>query len=343
MPELVVIDASSGGGQMLRNAVALSAVTGRPVRVEKIRAGRPKPGLRPQHLLGLTAAADLCGAELVGAAIGSMGIEFRPREIRPRPKWRLDVGTAGSLTLLLQCLLPALYRGNARASLDLTGGTDVPFSPPFAYFAQVLSPAIAAMGPQVVARCATRGFYPKGGGEIEVEVEPSESLRPITWTDRGDVTTIRGLSYSLNLPEHIARRMRVSAANTLYAGGYRKLDIRLDVGEGGHSEGCGIVLWAECDTRRRLGGSALGERGKRAERVGEEAAQSLLAELASGAAVDSHLADQLIVWLALADGPSELTAPRVTDHLRCAIQVAEALTDARFRLAGTGPVRVETL
>jgi len=343
MPELVVIDASSGGGQMLRNAVALSAVTGRRVRVENIRAGRPKPGLRPQHLLGLTAAADLCGAELVGAAIGSAEIEFHPQQIGPRPKWRLDVGTAGSLTLFLQCLLPALCRARGRSRLSLTGGTDVPFSPPFEHFAQVFSPAIAAIGPQVEARCVTRGFYPRGGGQVEVEVKPSESLRPITWTDRGNVTGIRGLAYSLNLPEHIAKRMRVSAANTLYAGGCRELDIRLDVAEGGHSEGCGMVLWAECESGRRLGASALGERGKRAERVGEEAAQSLLAELASGAAIDSHLADQLIVWLALADGPSEFTAPRVTDHLGSAIQVAEALTEARFSVLEGDPVRVRRL
>jgi len=343
MPDLVTVDGTSGGGQILRNAVALSAVTGRPVRVENIRASRPKPGLRPQHLLGLTAAADLCGASLTGAAIGSREIEFHPQQIRPRRDWRLDIGTAGSITLVLQCLLPALCRAGDRSALTLTGGTDVPFSPPFEYFSQVFLAALAEMGPQVTARCAVRGFYPKGGGQLEVEVKPDGALRPITWTERGAVTLIRGISYSLGLPDHIAKRMRVSAANTLYTAGYRKLDLRLDVAERGRSEGCGIMLWAECETGRRLGASALGERGKRAERVGEEAAQALLADLASDAAVDSHLADQLIVWLALADGPSEFTAPRITDHLRSAIAVAEAISDARFRVSDGTPVVVRRL
>ncbi len=341
----IVIDGTSGGGQMLRNAVALSAVTGRPVRVESIRASRPRPGLRPQHLLGLTAAAEVCGAALTGAAIGSREIEFHPQQIRPRRGWRLDIGTAGSITLVLQCLLPALARAAAPTDLTLIGGTDVPFSPPIAYFSEVFVPALAEIGPSVDAGCELRGFYPKGGGEVKAEVKPSPSLRPIHWTERGAVTLIRGISYSLGLPDHIARGMRVSAANTLYAAGHRKLDIRLDAAERGRSEGlpgqgCGIVLWAKCESGLRLGASALGERGKRAERVGEEAAQVLLSDLTSDAAVDSHLADQLIVWLALADGPSEFTAPRITDHLLSAVQVAEALTDSRFSVSEGPPVSV---
>jgi len=343
MDALACINGSFGGGQILRNAVALSAVTGRPVRVENIRASRPKPGLRPQHLLGLTAAADLCGASLTGAAIGSREIEFHPQQIRPRRDWRLDIGTAGSITLVLQCLLPALARAPAPSGLTLLGGTDVPFSPPIAYFSDVFVPALAEIGPSVAVTCEMRGFYPKGGGQVRVEVKPSPSLRPIHWSERGAVTLVRGISYSLGLPDHIAKRVRVSAANTLYTAGYRKLDIRLDVAERGRSEGRGIVLWAECESGCRLGASALGERGKRAERVGEEAAQALLADLASDAAVDSHLADQLIVWLALADGPSEFTAPRITDHLRSAIAVAEAITDARFRVSDGTPVAVRRL
>jgi len=343
MSGLVIIDGATGGGQILRNAVALSAVTGRPVRVENIRGARPQPGLRPQHLLGLTAAAELCGATLTGAAIGSREIEFHPGEIRRRRQWRLDIGTAGSITLVLQCLLPALARAAGSSELTLTGGTDVPFSPPFQYLREVFLPALADIGPQVETTCAARGFYPKGGGEVAVRVQPSPSLRPMRWTERGAVRTIRGLAYSLGLPEHIAKRMREAAANKLYAVGYRELDLRLEVAERGRSEGCGIVLWAECETGRRLGASGLGEPGKRAERVGEEAAQNLLSELGSNAAVDSHLADQLIVWLALADGPSEFTAPRITDHLRSATQVAEAIGGVRFHLSEGAPVVVARL
>ena len=245
MPDLVNIDGSSGGGQILRNAVALSTVTGRPVRVVNIRAARPKPGLRPQHLTGLTAAAKLCGGTLSGGAIGSTEIEFHPGEVRPRRNWRLDIGTAGSIALLLQCLLPALARASSKSSLVIQGGTDVPFAPPLDYFREVFLPALAELGPQVTVRGARRGFYPKGGGEVELRAEPASRLRVIEWNERGEATKIHGLSFSLGLPDHIVKRMRVSAANILYAQGYRDLDIRLEVAEGGRSEGCGIVILEE--------------------------------------------------------------------------------------------------
>lgn len=342
MGDLVTIDGSSGGGQILRNAVALSAVTGRPVRVQRIRASRPTPGLRPQHLLGLRAVAELCNGRLEGDDIGSMEIAFWPGQLRPCSQLSLDVGTAGSLTLLLQCLLPVLWRAGRPCTLLLTGGTDVPFSPPIDYFAQVFAPALAGLGPRLEINCLARGFYPKGGGRLEVHFQPA-ALRPLALVGQSSVRLVRGHAFSLNLPEHIVRRMRQAAASALHAAGLRALDLRVEAMQGGTSEGCGIVLWAECEDGRALGASALGELGKRAERVGEEAAHRLLEELRSGAAVDSHLADQLIIWLALAEGGSEFTAPRLTDHLANAIRVAEALTGARFQLTADRVVHVARL
>ncbi len=340
MAELVVIDGSEGGGQMLRNAVALSAVSGRPVRVANIRGARPKPGLRPQHLTAIRAAAEACGAGLAGAEIGSREIEFRPGEIRPRTDWRFDVGTAGSLMLVLQCLLPALACAQTQSQITLIGGTDVPFAPPFDYFQEVFLPALAELGPRVDARLARRGFYPKGGGEVEVRVTPAEAIRPITWSERGRVTDIRGRAYSLGLPAHIVERMRKAALRTLAAAGHQEPEIDSEVLPRGRSEGCGIVLWAECEGGRRLGASALGRRGRRAEEVGEEAARALLDELESGGAVDSRLADQMIVWMAIADGPSELTTSRLTDHILSSVEVAEAVVGARFSLEEGPPALV---
>jgi len=338
--DLVTIDGSAGGGQVLRNAVALSAVSGRPVRVENIRGARPKPGLRPQHLMAVKAAAHACGAKLVGAELGSREIEFRPSEIRAASRWVLDVGTAGSLMLVLQCLLPALARASDRSHLTLVGGTDVPFAPPFDYFQEVFLPALAELGPEVEATLVQRGFYPKGGGEVEVKVSPAEMIAPLSRLERGEVTHIGGRAYSLGLPEHIVRRMREAAVNTLSAGGFEQFDIEAEALPPGRSEGCGIVLWAECDDGRRLGASGLGRRGKRAEEVGEEAARALLSELEAGAALDSHLADQMIVWMAIADGPSEITAARLTDHMRSAAEVAEAVVGARIRLEEGPPARI---
>ena len=340
MSEVVIIDGASGGGQVLRNAVALSAVTGRAIRVTNVRGSRPKPGLRPQHLAALRAAADLCRAHLDGAEISSRQIEFHPGEFPSGGARRLDVGTAGSLTLVLQCLLPALAQATSESELTLTGGTDVPFSPPFDYFERVLLPALRGMGVPVASELVARGFYPKGGGQAKVQMRPARAITPIAWLERGGIERITGRSFSLGLPDHIARRMQEAACARLQRAGYGETAIEIEVVARGRSEGCGIALEAMCETGARLGGNALGRRGKRAEEVGEEAAEMLLAEIEPGAAVDSHLADQLVVWMARAEGPSEFTTARVTDHLRAAASVAEAMTGARFFLDEGKPVRV---
>ena len=339
MPAPTTIDSSSGGGQMLRNAVALSAVRGRPVRVINIRGARPQPGLRAQHLLAIQSAAEVCGARLTGAQIGSREIEFLPGEITAQTGWRLDVGTAGSVTLVLQCLLPALSHAPSDSTLTLIGGTGVPFSPPYDYFTDVFIPALAELGPRVQPHLAMRGFYPKGGGEIMAAVTPA-GIAPISWMERGPIIRIRGRACSLGLPAHIAQRMRDAALRLLALAGIPDMEIELEVAASGRSEGCGITIWAESERGRRFAGSALGRRGIRAEQVGEDAARALLAELASPAAVDTHLADQLIVWLALASGTSEFTTSRITDHLRSAAQVAEAVAGAKTELREGAPALV---
>jgi len=216
----------------------------------------------------------------------------------------------------------------------------VPFAPPYDYFHQVFLPSLKAFGPRVESQLIGRGFYPKGGGEVTVEVAPAPRIAPIIWAERGRVTRVSGHCYSLGLPAHVAERMRTAAWAVLNSVGYRKAELALEVVPQGLSTGCGIVLWAETESGRRLGASALGERGKPAERVGEEAARALLQELKPRGAVDSHLSDQLIVWMALADGPSEFTTSRVTDHLTSAAQVAAALVGAQFSLEEGPPVRV---
>ena len=339
MADLVVIDGSAGGGQMVRNAVALSAVSGRPVRVENIRGARPRPGLRPQHLMAVKAAAHACSGRLTGAELGSREIELHPREIEAPGQWAVDVGTAGSLMLVLQCVLPALACAAAQFRMTLIGGTDVPFAPPFDHFREVFLPALAEMGPRVEARLVRRGFYPKGGGEVEVTVAPAGAIRPVSWCERGAVSRISGRAYSLGLPGHIVERMRKAALDALARAGHGDAQIESEVVPRCRSEGCGIVLWADCEGGR-IGASALGRRGKRAEEVGEEVASVLVEELEAGGAVDSRLADQVIVWMALADGPSELTTSGLTDHIRSAVGVAEAVVGARFSLYEGPPARV---
>jgi len=340
MADLVTIDGSTGGGQILRNAVALSAVCRRPVRVTHIRAARPKSGLRPQHRTGVLAAAELCGAEVTGAVIGSQEVVFRPTTPRHRDRWRFDIGTAGSVTLLLQCLLPSLACAPSPTTITLTGGTHVPFSPPIDYFIHVLAPALSDLGLEITTHIGHRGFYPRGGGQIQVRVEPMGHIQPFRWTERGPTRRFRGCCYSQALPSHIAERMRAAVVETLMASVQPEPDIALDLVSDGPSPGCGLVLWAECETGRRLAGSSLGRRGVRAEEVGAEAARMLLHEIEAGAAVETHLADQLIVWMALASGPSEMTVTAISEHVRHAIEVAEALTGASFLVEEGTPARV---
>lgn len=335
---MVTVDGSEGGGQILRTAVALSAIGGRAVRVVNIRKARPKPGLQPQHLLGVRAIAELCAAQVKGAELNSTEIEFIPGPLSPREESSLDVGTAGSVTLLLQALLPCLAAAGGKRRLILRGGTNVPFSPPVDYMREVLCPALGEMGVSIEVEVARRGFYPKGGGEVRVSVQAQDAPRALRRMERGGLKGIRGVVYSCRLPEHVPQRIAKAAASRLERAGYAAT-IEYDVNAPSGSPGCGVVLVAEFE-RAALGADALGEVRKPAEKVGEEAAERLLEEIQSGAAVDSHLGDQLVVWAALARGESQYAASRATDHLRSAVAVTAEMLDTRFALSGEAPVVV---
>ena len=336
---MVEIDGGEGGGQILRTAVALAAVGGRALRVTNIRGARPKPGLQPQHLLAVKSVAESCGGQVGGAQIGSREIEFAPGALRAMGDWSLDVGTAGSVMLLLQSLLPCLALAPGPSRLRLTGGTNNPWAPPFEYFARVFLPAVREMGVRAEARLERRGFYPRGGGVVEIAVQAPARLQPFRRVERGDLRGIGGIAYSSSLPEHIVARMAEAAAARLAEAGYRGARIEQDTGAPSAGPGCGIILFAEFE-RGVVAGDALGERGKPAEKVGREAAHALLAEIETGAPVDHHLGDQLAVWCGLAEGESEYLASRATDHLRSAAAVTEALLGVKFTLDGESPVRV---
>jgi RNA 3'-phosphate cyclase len=327
---MIVIDGAEGGGQILRNAVALSVVAGRPVRVAKIRGARPKPGLQAQHLVALRAAADLSGARLTGGEIGSREIEFHPGPSQPPAEYSIDIGTAGSATLVLQCLLPIVAQSGRPCALTLRGGTNNPWAPPFEYFSRVFAPAVSRMGVEIDASLEARGFYPKGGGILRVRAQAAAPLSPIIREERGRLVRLRGLAYSSNLPAHIVERMAEAARSRLPLSVPVEMETDADTPSPG--PGCGILLVAEFDTGLRLGADALGERGKPAETVGEEAAAQLLEEIESGAATDRRLSDQLVIWAVLADGESRYTTSRLTDHTRAAIAVAEQITGRRFQV-----------
>jgi RNA 3'-terminal phosphate cyclase (ATP) len=314
---MIEIDGSfgEGGGQIVRTAVALSAVTGESVRITRIREGRKNPGLSPQHATAILALAEVANAKIEGAKPRSSEIIFQPGEVRGGRR-KIDIGTAGSIALLLECLLPALVFADSPTALTVRGGTDVKWSPTIDYLARVALPTFAEFGVRSNLTCTQRGYYPIGGGVATLEVEPGRLARAdLVALEPG---VVEGTSHSSNLPEHVARRQSEAAVEVLERAGF-EAEIKCET-NALPSTGSGITLWSG-----RKGASALGERGLPAEKVGASAAGEMAEELKSKAAVDRHLADQLVPYLALAGG--SYTAPEVSKHASTNIRTATRFLD----------------
>jgi len=311
---VLTLDGSEGegGGQVLRSALTLAALTGTPFRLVNVRARRPRPGLAAQHLAALHAAAAVCDAEVEGAALGSLEVRFAPRAPRAGD-YAFDVGTAGAVSLVLQTVLPVLAWAGGVSRVRVRGGTHVRWSPCFEHLDWQWRWAVARAGYAFSLELVRAGFYPEGGGEVAAQVEPVSRPRPVRLVARGAPEVLEGRSAVGRLPDHVARRQREAALAALrgvWRGPVAVETARLD------SAGPGSVI----ALRARFAGGAgcccaLGERGLPAERVGETAARCLREWLAGEGAVDPWLADQLLVPLAFVPGESELTTTRVTRHL----------------------------
>lgn len=334
---MIEIDGSigEGGGQVLRICLALSALTQKPVTIKNIRLNRKNPGLRSQHSTAIRALAEVTAAKVGGLAIGSSKLVFSPGPIRGGT-FHFDVKTAGSTTLVLQALLPVLAFADQRSSVTLVGGTNNPFAPQADYVINVLNPVLVSMGFKHRFRLIKRGFYPRGGGLINVLTEPVNELHPVDIVNMGTVEGISGISHSCNLPTHVVERQANAAKRSCSRAGFQTTGFVCDPGLAtkGPSTGSGVVLWAETSTGGKLAGDSLGAPGKPAERVGEEAAAKLLSQLSIGAPIDTHLSDQLIVWLALAKGRSRIKTTMLTLHAITAIKVTEKLTSSQFKIRG---------
>ena len=323
---MIEIDGSygEGGGQIVRTSVALSAVTGKSVLIKKIRQGRPKPGLAAQHAQAIKTLGQICNAEIKGAEPGSSEVLFCPQEICGGNR-RVEIGTAGSVTLLMQCLLPALLHAEKRTSLHVQGGTDVQWSPTVDYFKHVFLPALSLFGAKASLQLLRRGYYPRGQGEVLLEVEPSRLKPAHIFNEPFNPAQdrVRGISHCSNLPQHVAERQAGSAVRCLQEAGY-PAEVSLETGRLA-STGSGITLWTA-----GKGASFLGEWGLPAETVGRRAAEELIMEMASPAAVDAHLADQLIPYLALAGG--SYTVREISLHTKTNIWTAGHFMDAKFEI-----------
>ena len=365
---MIEIDGSygEGGGQALRTSLALAAILQRPVEIHNIRAGRKKPGLRPQHLMAVRAMALITGGRVEGAERGSTRLYFEPQQIAPGD-YSFDVGTAGSTSLVLQTMIPVLLFAETPSRVDITGGTHVPWSPCFHYMKDVFSPGLRQMGGALQLKIERWGWYPKGGGKIIASVSPLTRLFSIDRSHRGELQDIYVLSAVSNLPISIAERQRnrvlkrfrkhglttsetlsfpdKSTTGTLSLKGERQgggRDLRIGLVEG-LSPGTGTVVFvAVTFDNGTVGFTSLGKRGKPAERVADDVCSDFFKFMTSEATVDKHLADQLVLYMALAKGRSSLTVRKVTKHLMTNIWVIEQFLPARFEVDGeTGTVGVK--
>ncbi|WP_455368458.1 RNA 3'-terminal phosphate cyclase [[Eubacterium] cellulosolvens] len=330
-------DMLEGGGQLLRISTAISAIMKNPLMINNIRANRKPPGLRAQHLNAVKAIGKLTSAEIEGLTLGSNQITFTPR-VSIGGNLTIDVGTAGSTSLVLQALMPVMAFSPEPVSLEVNGGTNNSKAPAIEYIQNIVMPIISKMGYQGSVDLIRRGFYPRGMGRIIAYCKPIEKLKPLILTEMGHPVKLWGLSYSCHLPSHISERMAKSAQKLLVKEGYDAMiitecledrDVKCSI-----DPGCGIILFSSLSSGGVLGSDALGKLGTPAEKIGEEAASHLLNIFKQSAPIDEFLSDQLIIYAALADGKSEMKVAQLTLHTLTCIELCKKLLGNTFQIDG---------
>lgn len=336
---MLEIDGSqkSGSGTILRLSVALAGVLNEPLHIYKIRQRRPQPGLRPQHLEAVLTAAKICNAETRGAKLGSRELWFKPAEIAGG-EVQAEIGTAGSIPMLLLTVLPlcAFAKRAVRVHV-IRGGTDVRHAPTINYIKHVLLPVLERMGLKIKLDVQKYGYYPKGMGEISLEVQPCSEMKPLLLEAFGSVEEIKGISVCTFLAERkVAQRQAVATSKILKARGYEaQIQVVNDMSNP-LQKGSSLVLWAKTSTDALLGGDAIGELRKPSEVVGREAAENLVKEIEAEATVDVHLADMLVPYAALAKDESIYLCRSMTEHLDTNIWLAQKILGAKFEVSRAG-------
>lgn len=329
---MIELDGSQGegGGQIVRSALALSAYTGRPFRLLNIRAHRRNPGLQRQHLVAVQAAAQICSASVTGAELGSSSLQFSPGTVRPGV-YSFDIGTAGSVTLVLQTVLPALLKTAQPTQLTIHGGTHNPLAPSFDYIRDTFLPVLARMGAAVRVHLTRHGFYPAGGGRIEVGITPCPQLHPLRLLTRGELQYMEATALVARLPLAIARRELDVVHRELGLA-----ETHLHAVPVSQSRGPGNVLSLRmvCTQVTEVI-SVCGRPRLPAEEVAMGAVRQAREYLDGGAPVDVHLADQLIVPMALA-GSGEYVTSRPDSHTLTNISVVERFVDVKFTVREEG-------
>ncbi|MFT3925382.1 MAG: RNA 3'-terminal phosphate cyclase [Myxococcales bacterium] len=332
MDELIHIDGSIGGGQVLRSALSLSALTGKPFVIESIRMLRERPGLMRQHLTAVQAVARICGAELRGAELGSTRLEFRPGPVQAGD-YEFPIGSAGSACLVLQTVLPPLAVAGGASQLVFEGGTHNPLAPPYPFLDQVFLPIWEKLGLGVERELVRAGFYPAGGGRFRVRLEPVERVSRLDLLERGSMRRIWAEASVSNLPIHIARRELEVVKKRFQLD---DADLLLRTPEA-YGPGNVLTICAEFEHATEMV-VEFGAPKLAAERLAERAVRALGRYLASGAAVGEHLSDQLLVPLAMA-GSGSFSTLELTEHARSNISVIERFMPVKFQVESESQAR----
>jgi RNA 3'-phosphate cyclase len=330
---MIEIDGSfgEGGGQILRTSLALSLITGKPFNLRNIRARRkPKPGLQPQHLASVRAAASIGSAKIAGASIGSSVLTFEPGPAVPG-RYHFPIGTAGATGLVLHTVyLPLLWQTAGPSEVILEGGTHVSTSPCFHFLDFTWRSYLEKLGLRIRLEMKRPGFYPRDGGQVVVHIQPGAAIQPLSLTKRQPITKAVGFSAVAGLPDHVAKRQARRAVERL-----KRADIEAQIDCREWEGGPGSVLGIAFDEAPiRTSFFALGERGKPAEAVADDAVDQAIAFAQAGAPVDEHSADQLVLPLALAKGASEFRLHSVTRHLTTNIAVIKMFIDRQIECEG---------
>jgi RNA 3'-terminal phosphate cyclase (ATP) len=344
---MLTIDGSrySGSGTIVRLAVALGALTGQEVRITNVRTARREPGLRPQHVWVVEAIRELSSGYTRGNCATSRELTFSPRRVSVREAHTWDIGSAGSTVLLSLAVLPLLaLRATHPVSVEVRGGLFQDFAPSYHHLRHVMLPFLEEMGVRAQAEMVRPGYVPQGQGVLRLHVEPlHRPLQPLTLAEGGRVESVWGIALSSHLDErNVSERMAQAATEALAETGYRaRFDLHSD--PRAVQRGAALAAFADTTGGARLGADRAGGPRRRAEDIGHYVARQLLDDLGTGAAVDRHAADQLIVFAALAEGESVITIPRITDHVQASAWLAEEflgagveIRDRTVRITGVG-------
>ena len=330
--DLVKIDGSQGegGGQILRTAISLSAITGKPIEVSNIRANRTNPGLRPQHMAGIRIIADLFHAKSENLKVGAEWIRFSPSDKFEGGSIKFDIGTAGSIPLILMTVVPAVSLSNNSLQIEVTGGTDVKASPTIDYIKHIVAKSYLSIGPKFSVDVLKRGYYPKGGGVVRCTIKPCKTPGTIELLAT-EYLEPKIISVCSQLPIHVAKRQISSALIALEKKDIRCSNYTASI-ETSISPGSSILVYSASDFGLYVGGDSIGELGKRAEAVGTEAAMRFLDSTLAQATVDPFLADMLVLPLALSKGRSRYRVGRVTQHLLTNLHVVSQVIGCKYSI-----------